>query len=1323
MKRLLTSLFVVLFVCFCFTQYAVARPAPTLDDGITALQLYLDSDLPDPLQLSTAQSIFDGFCVSDPCNVTNRVYAAATGVLGVMANTALQTVCSNFGITVGSVWKPQGKFDTASTQTIDQAVDAAYTQILPVFAAAYANLDAIPTNWTGAFEISPSQFPNELTESVWIDIGDVLAMKAWLKTVCAVIDLAHGYQLNLNYPKIDNEMLMQPATTERAIVADGQTNDWAGIQPNLLGRSNDVPRDVRVARDGTNICFLMTFQPPIDLGSSSLSVWTKVNVDGANWCLDASQDSGGNVTIFYWGPDDYSGSVGAVEYAWNDAALELRLPYPIATPTNISVVDVWVETFNGEFTVTDLNSKDNLPVQCLLGSQPEFLSTIRDPVSLAATRTNLLQAIDLALQLDTVIGLRTDGLLHLVNVDPADVEAADIRQTLRAETLRGQASLCGATNIVFQTVRNPRQFVQAVFLGALFGGPTLGSFTPPAPRDLLPSLDGPKCDMRLAGAFPDPTLGGVLPGMTGASLTSDLADGAKPLPLEHVSYPQISVPGRASSTSLVFVGQSVSFQAQGGSCNEGHPVAYCFDWGDGTTSAWDTVQNKSHVWNTAGIYLVRAQAMCAVDEGVVSVWSSAWTVMVGMQPTHYVSVTSATPVYPYLTWPTAATNIQDAIDAATEDNALVIVSNGVYSTGGRPYSDLYGTYNLANRVVIDRPITVMSVIGEPQPVILGAVDPDTTFGPGSVRCAVVANGGVLHGFTLSGGSTAGSEASYWQDQCGGGVFADNSGTVEACSISGNQAYDSGGGAVSGGTLLNCQIANNSAYQGGGVFGYDFYNYNVSGTLSMCNVSNNNAFVGGGVFGFVTASGCSINGNLAFYGGGAYYVVSLDSCALVGNQANTGGGAIECNLYQCNVSSNSATDSGGGVYAYYAGDSMLVNCLVAGNQASNAGGGAYFTTFYNCTVANNEADVAGGGTYGATIRNSIVWGNFAPTDANCSGGDIANSCTTPLPEGDGNIAADPLFANPARGNYRPGVGSPCINAGDNEYVSDNSVDLGGNPRIIGGIVDMGAYEVLPLPDALDCSNVVWTTVGTAPWFGQSGVAVDGVSAAQSGMIGDSDTSWLEADAIGKGTLTFWWRVDSEANGDFLRFYADGQPAGAISGTTVWQQVTLVVTNIGAHVFRWEYDKNASGSAGADAAWLGEVTWTPDTLSLNGFALWASAHGLTGDPGTLFAQDRNADGLPNGFEYAFGTNWSSGLPIIRIRMVGGQPVVEVPTQDADTIPYVSLYVEGRTNLLIGAWTLPIEPAPGTGEKPANRDWFRASGGTPKNAYFRLQAMLPE
>jgi len=35
-------------------------------------------------------------------------------------------------------------------------------------------------------------------------------------------------------------------------------------------------------------------------------------------------------------------------------------------------------------------------------------------------------------------------------------------------------------------------------------------------------------------------------------------------------------------------------------------------------------------------------------------------------------------------------------------------------------------------------------------------------------------------------------------------------------------------------------------------------------------------------------------------------------------------------------------------------------------------------------------------------------------------------------------------------------SPCINVGNNAYVV-GSTDLDGRPRIVGGMVDMGAYE--------------------------------------------------------------------------------------------------------------------------------------------------------------------------------------------------------------------------------------------------------------------------
>jgi hypothetical protein len=59
-------------------------------------------------------------------------------------------------------------------------------------------------------------------------------------------------------------------------------------------------------------------------------------------------------------------------------------------------------------------------------------------------------------------------------------------------------------------------------------------------------------------------------------------------------------------------------------------------------------------------------------------------------------------------------------------------------------------------------------------------------------------------------------------------------------------------------------------------------------------------------------------------------------------------------------------------------------------------------------------------------------------------------------GTANISADPLFVDPAQGNYQLRIGSPAIDSA----TSSNAVDIVGTPRPQGLGYDMGAYEMYP-----------------------------------------------------------------------------------------------------------------------------------------------------------------------------------------------------------------------------------------------------------------------
>ena len=301
------------------------------------------------------------------------------------------------------------------------------------------------------------------------------------------------------------------------------------------------------------------------------------------------------------------------------------------------------------------------------------------------------------------------------------------------------------------------------------------------------------------------------------------------------------------------------------------------------------------------------------------VTSSVATLTVGM--VRFVNVANPSPSAPYTNWATAATVIQDAINAAGPGD-LILVTNGVYSTGsvstGKPY---YASH----RISLNKPLAVVSVNGPGVTTITGQGSPISSDGR---RVAYLTNGAFLAGFTLTGGETDLGDASS-DNQSGAGVLCQSVNCIVSnCVISGCVAGYYGGGCYSG-TLINCLITGNSARDiqgarvgyGGGVY---------SGILNNCTVANNSArYEGGGVM-----SG------------------ALTNCLLVNNSAVWGGGAAYATMVNCTVAKNSAYDDGG--------------------LGGGGGGGVVGATVINSIVVQNSGPYGLPNFYSPNLSYSCTW---------------------------------------------------------------------------------------------------------------------------------------------------------------------------------------------------------------------------------------------------------------------------------------------------------------------------------------------------------------
>jgi len=397
-------------------------------------------------------------------------------------------------------------------------------------------------------------------------------------------------------------------------------------------------------------------------------------------------------------------------------------------------------------------------------------------------------------------------------------------------------------------------------------------------------------------------------------------------------------------------------------------------------------------------------------------------------------------------WADAYIYLQDALAAATGSSCNeILVAQGVYKPdqgAGITAGSRGASFHLINDVAIYGGFPSGGGSWEEhnpadcETVLSGDIEGDNSYHV--VTGSGTDNTALLNGFTITAGNANGSF--YSEEAKGGGLFClDGVATIINCIFKNNYARRDGGGialwGAAGIKLINCTFIENRAQWGGAFMG--------QGTLVDCIFIRNSTTYDG-------------------YGG----AIML---------------ACNATLLNCIFLDNSSQEDGGAIYHSACGSPKIINCLFSGNSAEGEGGGmcSWWTPkLYNCTFSGNTAARGGGMrsiNHPSTLTNCVLWGNTdnggmdqsAQIDASTP--PVVNYCCIMGWQGGGkgNIAADPLFLDADGYDDVYGTeddlvlllpGSSCIDAGDNDSVPSDTLDI-----------DLDGYTIEPIPFDLSGSN--------------------------------------------------------------------------------------------------------------------------------------------------------------------------------------------------------------------------------------------------------------
>ena len=125
-----------------------------------------------------------------------------------------------------------------------------------------------------------------------------------------------------------------------------------------------------------------------------------------------------------------------------------------------------------------------------------------------------------------------------------------------------------------------------------------------------------------------------------------------------------------------------------------------------------------------------------------------------------------------------------------------------------------------------------------------------------------------------------------------------------------------------------------------------------------------------------------------------------------------------------------------------------------------------------------------------------------------------------------------------------------------------------------------------------TRFAWQLGGNANWETTNTLPSQGNYCSASGTILDNQLSsmYITLNVLSASEISFYRKVSSENNYDYLTFLIDGVEQGKWSGEVAWSKVTYTVTE-GTHTFTWRYSKDVNVVAGSDKAWVDYIVWPP------------------------------------------------------------------------------------------------------------------------------------